>query len=323
MINVRYILERILWAIPVVLLATFFIFSMMFLAPGGPVQALLGTAGNHAQVQQLRAQLGLNRPIPVQYADWLVHMLQGDLGNSLVTKAGAPVSELIFGRIGVTIELAAYALLIALVIAIPSGILSALHRNTWIDHVSRLGSIVGVSIPYFWLGLVVIVLFGVYLHQSWVLQGYVPLSKGLVANLRSLFLPALVLSVPYVAQIARMTRSSMLDALNSDYVRTGRAMGLKQRTVVYRDAFRNGFIPVFTVIGMSFGLLIRGTVLIEIVFTIPGIGKLLTQAAFTRDFPVLQGLMFVIALIFVLTNLFVDIMYPFIDPRIAGGGGGR
>lgn len=303
--------------VPVLVIATFLTFSTMYLAPGGPVRVLLGIAADEETIEAMRADLGLDRPIVVQYVDWITDVVQGDLGVSIAMKSGSPVSDIILTSLPVTVELATMAMIITLVIGIPAGIISAVHRDTWKDHFSRVASVVGISMPSFWLGLISLIVFGLYLNQGWALSGYQPPSEGLVDHLLSLTLPALTLSVAYIALIARMTRSSMLDALNSGFVRNGRAMGLRERTLVYRDAFRNGFIPVFTVIGMSFGLLIRGTVLIEVVFGLPGIGKMVTTAAFSRDFPVIQGIMLVIVVVFVITNLVVDVMYSYIDPRIS------
>lgn len=314
--NYRYVLERVLWTIPVLIVATFFTFFLMFLAPGGPVAAVFGVAGSPEEIERLRAQYGLDRPIPVQYVDWMTDILQGDMGTTLVIRTGTPVSEILATSLPITIELAFLAMLISVSIGLPLGLISALYQDTWKDHASRIGAVTGVSMPTFWLGLLSLMLVGVFLEQQWALRGYVSLSEGLQPHLLSLMLPAISLSVPYIALIARMTRSSMIDSMKSEFVVNGRAMGITERELIFRDVFRNGFIPVFTVIGMSFGLLLRGTVLIEIVFGIPGIGFMITEAAFSRDFPLIQGIMLVIVLIFVTTNLATDLLYQVIDPRI-------
>lgn len=316
MVNYRYVLERVLWTIPVLLVATFFTFFLMFLAPGGPVTALFGTAGSEEEVAQLREQYGFDRPIPVQYLDWLTDILQGDMGTTVVIRTGTPVSEILTDAVPITVELAFIAMMISVIVGLPLGMISAMYRDTWKDHVSRLGAVAGVSMPTFWLGLIGLMVVGVMLEQRWALRGYVPMSEGLVPHYFSLALPSMALSVPYIALIARMTRSSMIDSMQSEFVTNGRAMGITERELIFRDVFRNGFIPVFTVIGMSFGLLLRGTVLIEIVFGIPGIGFMITEAAFSRDFPLIQGIMLVIVLIFVTTNLVTDLLYQVIDPRI-------
>ena len=314
--NYRYVLERVLWTIPVLIVATFFTFFLMFLAPGGPVSAVFGAHGSQEEIEQLRAQYGLDRPIPVQYVDWMTDILQGDMGTTLVIRTGTPVTEILADSLPITIELASLAMVISIMFGLPLGLISALYQDTWKDHVSRIGSVAGVSMPTFWLGLLSLMLVGVILEQRWALRGYVPIAEGPVAHFLSLMLPAISLSVPYIALIARMTRSSMIDSMKSEFVVNGRAMGIKERELIFRDVFRNGFIPVFTVIGMSFGLLLRGTVLIEIVFGIPGIGYMITEAAFSRDFPLIQGIMLVIVLIFVTTNLVTDLLYQVIDPRI-------
>ena len=309
----RYVIRRVLSAIPVMLIVSAAVFTLLYLTPGDPAYVILGPDARIDQIEELRERLGLNQPWYVQLARWYGRLAQGDLGNSLFLNQ--PVGQAIRERAEPTLMLTLLALLVALAIGVPTGVLSALRRGRWVDTLVMLVAIIGVSMPSFWLGLNLIYLFGV---QAKVLPvaGYQPLSAGLGENLRYLVMPAITLGLAQGALLARMTRSMMLDTLNEDYVRTARAKGLSERGVVLRHALRNAFIPLVTVIGLSFAVLMGGAVITEQVFNIPGVGRLLIQAISRRDYPVVQGVVLVVAGMYVFVNLLVDIVYGYLDPRL-------
>lgn len=315
-----YVLRRTLLSIPTLVIASMLIFLLIHLAPGGPVRVMLGPMQDEALVAQLREQLGLNLPIYQQYLRWAGQALQGDFGNSVTIQRGAPVAELIGQRFLVTVELATLSLLIAIAIAIPTGVISALRQDRLADHAARVVALLGVSIPNFFLGIVLILLFGVTLRLSWGAGGFTPISEGLGDNLLSLLLPAVALGTAFSAIIMRMMRSSMLDVMGQDYVRTARAMGVRERAIVARDITRNALIPVITVIGNSFGYLLGGSIVTETLFRLPGIGNLIITGVFRRDFPVIQGVVLSIVVVYVIVNLLVDLTYALLDPRIRFGG---
>ena len=309
----RYVIRRILSAIPVMLIVSAAVFTLLYLTPGDPAYVILGPDARPEQVEELRERLGLNEPWYVQLAKWYGRLAQGDLGTSLFLNQ--PVTQAIVDRAEPTLMLTLLALLVAIAIGLPTGVLSALRRGRWVDTVVMLVAIIGVSMPTFWLGLNLIYLFGV---QAKILPvaGYQPLSAGLGENLRYLVMPALTLGLAQGALLARMTRSMMLDTLNEDYVRTARAKGLNESGVVMRHALRNALIPLVTVIGLSFAILLGGAVITEQVFNIPGVGRLLIQAISRRDYPVVQGVVLVVAGMYVFINLLVDIVYGYLDPRL-------
>jgi peptide/nickel transport system permease protein len=314
-----YFLRRVVTVfLPTLLGISILVFVIMHLIPGNFVDVLIGIGTDITEEQRARmaAAYGLDKPLPVQYLYWLGNVLQGDLGNSLRT--GQPVTQEIASRLPVTLELTALALLLALVLAIPSGITSATHQNSLRDLLARLGALFGLSIPNFLLATVLILLVSLYL-PIFPTTGYVPLSEGLGENLRSLFLPALSLALVMSASVMRMTRSSLLEQLRQDYVRVARGKGLPENAVIRRHTLRNALIPVITVIGIHIGYLLGGTVIIEEIFALPGIGRLALNAIYARDYPVVQGTVLFIAFAFVLINMMTDLAYSFIDPRIRLG----
>ena len=308
-----YVARRLLSAIPVLLLVTLISFGIMQIVPGDPAMIIAGLGASPQEVARIRTQLGLDQPPLVQLARWYQGLARGDLGQSLLL--GRSVSRAVVERLPVTLSLSAYALLLTLGIGIPSGVLAALRPNTRLDQAVMTLALLGVSFPSFWLGLMLIVVFAVQL--DWLPSGgYVPLTESLRGWLRSVTLPAISLALLQVGLLARITRATMLDVLDQDYVRTARTKGLPGRVVVWKHAFRNVLIPVVTVTGIVVSLLLSGSVVIETVYSIPGIGRLLASAVLRRDYPMIQGGLLVTAVAFVLLNLLVDVLYGFLDPRV-------
>jgi peptide/nickel transport system permease protein len=318
---ILYVFKRLLMAIPTILVASVIIFLLVHIAPGDPVRVMLGPIQDQALVEQLQQRLGLDQPLHVQYLRWLGNVLQGDLGISISVQRGAPVMELIAERYLVTLELALLAMIVALLVAVPTGILSALRQNRPADHVSRVFALLGISIPNFFIGILLILLFGVVFLKSWGAGGFVPISEGLGANLQRMVLPAIALGTSYAAIVMRMMRSSMLDVMSKDYVRTSRAMGIGRANIVRRDIVKNALIPVVTVIGNSIGYLLGGSVVTESVFRLPGVGNLIINAVYRRDFPVIQAVVLIIVVVRIAVNLIVDLTYAQLDPRIRYSGG--
>ncbi len=308
-----YTLRRILLAVPVMLLVATGVFLMLRLTPGDPAGIILGPDATEERRIELRRQLGLEDPLPIQYVRWLGRIAQGDLGQSLFLNK--PVTAAIFERAAPTLTLTIMALLVSLIIGLPIGVVAAQRRGSWLDLGTMALAMGGIAMPTFWLGLNLIFFFAVKLR--WLpVAGYEPLSAGLWQSLRYMILPAITLGVAQGALLARMTRSMMLETLNQDYVRTARAKGLAERSVIVRHALRNAFIPLLTVIGLSFAALIGGAVVTEQIFTLPGVGRLLIQAIGRRDFPLVQGTVLIIAGLYVLINLLIDLLYAVVDPRI-------
>lgn len=314
-----YILKRLLLAIPTLLLASLIIFMLIHMAPGGPVRVMLGPMQDPALVEKLRHQLGLDLPLYQQYLRWIGKALEGDLGISVTIQRGAPVTELLAQRYTTTLELAFLSMVIALLIAIPTGIISALRQNRVSDHISRIVAMLGVSVPNFFLGIILILIVGVYLHRPWGTGGFVALDESLEENLLRMLLPAIALGTAYSAIVMRMLRSSMLDVMSQDYVRTAKAMGIGWGSIIRRDIVKNALIPVITVIGNSVGYLLGGSIVTETIFRMPGVGRLIITGVFRRDFPVIQGIVLSIVIIRIGINLVVDILYSVIDPRIRYG----
>lgn len=344
----RYILRRLISVLPTLLGVTFVIFMFQRLIPGDPAVAMLGEHATQENVERIREQFGLNRPafldrdalhkgdlagfFDSQYLRYLRRLLRFDLGDSIHRRI--PVTETLAERFPATIELALLAMLIAVLIGLPVGILSAARRNSLLDGVTMIGSLIGVSMPIFWLGLMEIMLFAVLLQ--WLPTGsrqsisfdanitHLLLVDSLLKGnfpafgnaLKHLIMPAVALATIPMAIIARMTRSSMLDVLQEDYIRTAKAKGLAQRLVLYRHALKNAFLPVITIIGIQIGSLLAGAVLTETIFSWPGIGKWVYDAILARDYPIVQGVTLLIAIIFVVVNLLVDLSYALLDPRI-------
>jgi peptide/nickel transport system permease protein len=317
----KYALKRILLLIPVFLGVTAVVFLLLKLVPGDPVAVLLPPASRTPeQIASLRTRLGLNQPIYIQYAKWLWSALHGNLGTSYANQRA--VTTILADAIWPTMQLTIVAFLVALFIAIPVGVASAVYKDTWIDNLGRVIAFTGISIPAFWLGIMVILLFALWIPDATGLPqlipagGYASPSEGIFVWLRHVIAPGAVLGLGFSALTTRLTRASMVEVLNEDYVRTARAKGVRENAVVMIHAFRNALIPVLTVMGLQLGFLLNGSIVVEQVFQWPGIGRLLFQAVLQRDFPLIQGIVLFIATIFVFANLFVDLMYAVLDPRI-------
>jgi ABC-type dipeptide/oligopeptide/nickel transport system permease component len=301
----RYILKRLWHTVYVAVGISIISFFFIHLS-GDPVMLMLPPDATKAEVETLRQQLGFNDPLYVQYGRFAARALQGDLGVSLYHRV--PALSLILERLPASLELAGAAMLIAIVVSVPLGVVSAVKRGSVWDVASMLGALFGLSMPHFWLGIMLILLFSVTL-------GWLPTSgRGSLAHL---VMPAIALGLSLMAMFARLTRSVMLEVLNQDYVRTARAKGLAERLVIGKHALKNALIPLVTVAGMQFGFLIGGTVIIETVFAWPGVGRLVVQAIFSRDYPLVQAAVLVLAVLFVLVNLAVDLVYLYLDPRIS------
>ncbi len=309
----RYIVRRLLALIPVLLLVTLFAFIIVHITPGDPVALVLGEAATQDEIERARAELGLDDPFHIQYLRWLGAVAQGDLGRSLIFDM--PVSQLLIQRAEPTIMLASVALFFTVAIGIPSGVIAAINHNRWSDHSVMFGALIFVATPNFVLGLMLIIFVALNV-DSLPTGGYSHLSDGLLSTLQSIVLPAFALGASQAALIARMTRASMLEVLGSDYVRTARAKGLHQRIVHFRHALRNALLPTSTVLGVVVITLFGGAVVTETLFNLPGIGRLIVNAVRNRDFPVVQGALIVVATMYVLINLLVDVLYVYIDPRI-------
>ncbi|HEY7034123.1 MAG TPA: nickel ABC transporter permease [Thermomicrobiales bacterium] len=304
-----YALRRLLALIPILLGVSVITFLSIHLTPGDPVNQILATNANKEAADRLREKLGLNDPLPVQYVRWLGSALHGDFGRSLLTNA--PVSREILDRFPSTLQLAIAAMLIAVVLGIPLGMAAAVTKRSELDSGFMMVALVGLSTPTFWLGMLLSLFFGVRLHWFPILGG---------SGYRSLVLPAFTLGIVNVAIVARLTRSSMLDVLRQEYMTTARAKGLRERTVIVRHACRNSLIPVLTVLGIQFGDLLAGTVIVEAVFARAGLGTLAIRAIQARDFPLIQGIVLFYAVLYVGSSLIVDLLYGVLDPRIRFSG---
>jgi peptide/nickel transport system permease protein/oligopeptide transport system permease protein len=301
----QYTLRRLLSTIPVLFGISLVLFFMLRALPGDPAQVIAGELATEVVVEEIRHQLGLDRPVPVQYGIFLGRLARLDLGNS--TRTHQPVAGEIAPRLLNTVALAMAATLLASLLGVPAGILAAVKPHTWIDNVITALSLFGMSMPAFWLGLMLIVIFSVKLH--W-------LPVGGAGGIQYAILPTVTLAALLLASIARNTRSSMLETLSQDYIMTARSKGLEERVVVIKHGLRNGFIPIITVIGLQFGGLLGGTVLTETVFAWPGLGRLLVLSILGRDYPMIQGIILIFALLFVLVNLAVDLFYVYLDPKV-------
>ena len=310
-----YIIQRVLQMIPVMLLASVISFSIIFLLPGDPALLILGDqlASDRQLYEAKRAELGLDRPLPLQYLDWLGKTVRGDLGVS--TRDRQPVTQGIRERLPVTLQLAAFAMVLALVIALPAGIISALKPNSKWDIASSLIAFGGIAIPNFWFGILLIYFLAVVLRLL-PPSGYVPFTQDPAQNLTRMLMPSLTLGLGLSAILMRQTRSSLREVLHQDYITPARAKGLGKRTVVLRHALKNGLIPVVTVIGLQLGLLFGGAIITESIFSIPGIGRWAVDSITNRDFPVVQAVSLVMAIGVLISNLLADIAYAYIDPRI-------
>jgi len=337
-----YILRRLGQAVPVLLGVTFVVFLLMYLTPGDPVQLFMGQAGivSQEEIERVRHEFGLDRPFVEQYGLFLGGILRGNLGQSIIYRR--PVATLIGERLPATIELTLFASLIALLVAIPAGVVAAVRRNTWLDAIGTTVSLLGVSLPGFWLGLILIFVFSVMLKVLPVAgrasygtglhwqTGFLLLDAMLQGNwpafvdiLRHLVMPALALSAGMMAMTMRLTRSSLLETIHQDYVRTAQAKGLPQRWVILRHALRNALLPVVTAITLNVGALLGGNMVVETVFSWPGLGRLVVEAVESRDYPLIRGCVLVYAVTYVFLNLIADLSYALLDPRVAAGGGKR
>lgn len=310
---IKFILRRLLNAIPTLILVSLFVFTLQKLLPGDPVLAMAGEERDPQVLEYLRGKYHLDDPVPVQYLDWVGDVLQGNLGISM--RNDQPVLSLLKSKLPVTLELSMWAMLIALLIGIPSGIIAAVRKGTAVDYGANIFALSGISIPHFWLGLLLILFFAVKL--KWLpASGFVPFSEDPLRNLQTLIMPAFVLGAGLAGTLMRHTRSAMLEVLRSDYVRTARAKGLLPWTVITKHAFRNALMPIVTLTTLLFGELLGGAVLTEQVFSLPGFGKMIVDAVFNRDYSVVQGVVLCVAVGFILLNLLADVLYHLINPRM-------
>ena len=308
-----YLLRRLISTIPVMLVVAVFIFLMLRLTPSDPAAIIAGDNATTEQIEKIRGQLGLDRPIVEQFFIWSGRLLRGDLGESFFFKK--TVAQLIGERIEPTLSLAFFTMVFAVLIAVPLGVLAAHRQGSWIDRIVMGFSVLGFSMPSFVVGYLLIYLFAVWL--DWLpVQGYQRIAEGLGGWVRGLVLPSLTLSVIFIALIARMTRTSMLEVLSEDYIRTARAKGQNERKVLFRHALRNAAVPIVTVIGLGVALLIGGVIVTESVFTIPGLGRLTVDAVSARDYPTIQAVILLFSFVYVMINLSVDMLYTVLDPRI-------
>ena len=309
----EYLLRRLLLLIPTVIGVTLIVFLMMRVIPGDPVANMMGEAYSEADAQRLRRELGLNQPVFLQYCKWLGLLVQGDWGRSMFTNR--PVLSEVLYRLPVSLELIVFSTLISLLIALPAGVIAAIRPNTWKDYSAMMIAMAGVSIPEFFLAVLLFLLFGLVL--GWLpVSGYVPVTQHLGDNVRHMILPTIALGLPRAALLTRLIRASLLEILKMEYVTTARAKGLAERLIVLKHALRNALIPTITVAGLQIGFLIGGAIVVETVFAVPGIGSFGIDAIIKRDYPQVQAFVLVGALIFVVANLAVDMLYLVIDPRI-------
>lgn len=301
----KFILKRIVYLIPVLIGVTFIVYAIMSLAPGDPAKVILGETATPEQITQLREEMGLNDPMLLQYGRYIVNLVQGDMGDSYKTKN--PVAKEVWARFPNTIKLASISMLLAIGLSIPLGVVAAVKQNTIIDGASMIIALIGVSMPIFWLGLLLILFFSLKL-------GWFPVSGS--SGWKSLVLPGFALGFNHMASIARTTRSSMLEVIRQDYIRTVRAKGVAENKVITRHALKNALIPTITVIGLQVGFMLGGSVLTETVFAWPGIGRLMIEGIQGRDIPMVMGCIVLFSVTFSIINLIVDLLYGFVDPRI-------
>lgn len=310
---VNFLLRRLFTTLLVMVGVSFVVFLIIHLVPGDPVRVMLGLQADQAKIERIRQQMGFDRPLLVQYADWLWSALQGDLGQSFIT--GQSVAQAVAQRFSATLSLALAALLIAMAIALPLGTLSALNVGRPVDYAAMFFSQVGVSIPDFWLGIVLILLFALVL--GWLPpSGYTSPTESLTGWLRHLMLPSLTVGLITASILTRFVRSAVLEVLHQDHVRTARAKGLLERDVIIRHVLKNAAIPIVTIIGMQMASLLGGVIIVEVIFAWPGLGRLALDAVVRRDYPMLQGAVLLVALFFAGINVIVDLLYVYLDPRI-------
>ena len=308
-----FLVQRTAISVVTLLVISLIVFTGVRMIPGDPARVMAGTDADAAGLEEIREKYGLKDPVPVQYLRWVGLALRGDLGESIRTRAS--VTGTVAKKLPITIQLAAFAILIAVGIAIPAGVLAAVRRNTFWDLLASGVSLCGVSVPNFWLGIMLILFFSVRL--GWLpASGFVPLWESPLANLQRMLMPAFVLGTALAAVLMRQIRNSMIEVLSADYIRTARAKGLPGRAVVFRHAIRNGLIPVVTILGLQMGALMGGAVVTEQIFVVPGFGRLIVESVFTRDYPLVQGVVLITASAYVLINLLVDVSYSLLNPRI-------
>jgi peptide/nickel transport system permease protein len=313
---IRYILQRLLLLVPVLAGMSIIVFFLLRLVPGDPALVILGLRATPEGIAQIHEDLGLDLPLGEQYVHWVSMFLRGDFGKDY--RSNIAVTTLLSERLPVTLELTLLAMTMSLVIAIPLGIRAALHPRGPADVSASLLGLLGISIPDFWLGILLILLLAL-TFRAFPSSGYVPLSEGLAANIHSLFLPALTLAVGLSAVLVRIARAATVDVLGRDFVRFLRAKGLRERLIIYKHVLRNAAVPIVTVVGLQFGYLLGGAVIVEQVFTLPGIGSLIVNATLERNYPVVQASVLVVALMFILVNLATDVTYAVINPKIREG----
>lgn len=313
-----YILKRTVYAFFVVYLVATVVFAAVRAIPGDPIALMLGSEADDEARQALRSELGLDEPVYVQYTEWFLNVVQGDLGTSIITRE--PVLDMIVGVLEPTLSIGVVGIVIATTVAIPAGIISAVRRYRVEDYVATLIAFFGISMPSFWIGILLILVFGAELGVL-PIYGYVSFTEeGFVTWLQHVILPATAIALPFGGILMRMVRSSMLEVLNEDYMRTARAKGLSKRLVLFKHGLQNALIPIVTIAGILFALLLAGVVAVEIVFGYRGLGRLLINSIQRRDFPVVQGSVILVSFVFVFMNLAVDLVYPVLDPRIGYGG---
>jgi peptide/nickel transport system permease protein len=313
----EFVVRRIAISVVTLFVISLVVFTGVRMIPGDPARVMGGTEADPAGLEEIRQKYGLKDPVPVQYVRWLGLALRGDLGESIRTRES--VVWTVGKKLPITIELACFAILIALCIAIPAGVFSAIRRNTVWDFLANAVSLCGISIPSFWLGIMLILLFAVRL--GWLpASGFVPLWEQPLGNLQRMVMPAFVLGAGLAAVLMRQTRNSMIEVMSTDYIRTAYSKGLTGRVVIFRHAIRNGLIPVVTILGLQMGALMGGAVVTEQIFVVPGFGRLIVEAVFTRDYPLVQGVVLITASSYVLINLLVDVSYSVLNPRIRVGG---
>jgi peptide/nickel transport system permease protein len=313
----RLVVARVVLALPVLLLVSIVSFLLLRLAPGDPATLQAGLDAGPETVAAIRHELALDQPLPVQYVVWLGHLLQGDLGRSY--HSNIPVAQLILERVPVTAEIGLLALALIVLLGIPLGVVAALCRDRLPDQVVRVASLVGLSVPNFVIAIVMVLAFGWYWPGLLPYEGFVPLTQDPPGSLQRAVLPALALALAQVGVVARLTRSSMLEVIHQDYITAARAFGVSEREIVWNDALRNALLPVLTVLGIMTGFLLGGSVVVESVFGIAGLGRLLVESFGQRDYPVTIGVMLVVAVVFVVVNLVVDVLYGVVNPRVRAG----
>ena len=309
----EYLIQRLAISAVTLAVISVIVFTGVRMIPGDPARVMAGTEADEAGLAEIREKYGLNDPIWVQYFRWVALAIRGDLGESIRTREA--VTKTVAGKLPITLELACLAILLAITIAIPVGVLSAVRRNTFWDYITNGLSLCGLSVPSFWLGIMLILFFSVRL--GWLpASGFIPFLENPAANLTRMLMPAFVLGTTLAAVLMRQTRNSMIEVMSADYIRTAYSKGLAGRVVVFRHAIRNGLIPVVTILGLQMGALMGGAVVTEQIFVVPGFGRLIVESVFTRDYPIVQGVVLITASAYVLINLLVDVSYSLLNPRI-------